>query len=241
MIPKKIHYCWFGQTPLPKSAVKCVESWKKYCPDFEIVRWDEETFDIHKMPYTEWCFRNKKWAFLSDYARLAVVAEHGGVYFDTDVEVLKPFEPLLSFGAFYGYENPELINTGVGFGAESDHPTVVAMKNEYETLLPDADGNFSVKACPAYNTEALKKLGFVPDGKRSSVFGAEIFPVEFFNPLDEPTGRVRITENTYSIHKYDKSWLPAKARFRSRLTKPFHRLFGEDCFEKFKKGRNGEK
>ena len=113
MIPKKIHYCWFGRGEKPKLAQMCIASWRKYCPDYEIVEWNEDNFDLDYNAYTRYCYDNKKWAFLSDFVRLVVVAEHGGLYFDTDVELLKSPDELLRYGAFYGFENDSNINTGL--------------------------------------------------------------------------------------------------------------------------------
>ena len=108
MIPKKIHYCWFGRGEKPKLAKKCIESWKKYCPDYEIVEWNEDNFDIHMNGYTKMCYEQKKYAFLTDYIRLLVVAEHGGIYFDTDVEVVHTIDDLLKYDAFYCYEKIQI-------------------------------------------------------------------------------------------------------------------------------------
>ncbi len=140
MIPKKIHYCWFGRGEKPKLAEKCIASWKKYCPDYEIIEWNEDNFDISQNGYFQYCLNNKKYAFLSDLARLYVVRDHGGIYFDTDVELLKRPDELLGYEAFYGFEDKSAINTGQGFGAEKDHPTVHAMVDQYETLLSIAGG-----------------------------------------------------------------------------------------------------
>ena len=118
MIPKKIHYCWFGRGEKPKLAQKCIASWRKYCPDYEIVEWNEDNFNLDYNDYTRYCYDNKKWAFLSDFVRLVIVAEHGGLYFDTDVELLKSPDELLQYDAFYGFENDNYIATGLGFGAQ---------------------------------------------------------------------------------------------------------------------------
>ena len=230
MIPKKIHYCWFGGAEKPAMAHKCIQSWQKFCPDWEIVEWNESNFDLDAIPYVRYCYDHKKWAFLSDYVRLAVVRQYGGVYFDTDVELLKPLDDLLGYGAFYSYETEDLVNTGQGFGAQAQHPTVVAMALEYETRSADDQGNFPLIPCPGLNTAALKPLGLRCDGSRQNVAGAEILPIDYMNPYDEPLGRLNKTENTLSIHWYNKSWISPGLRLRSKLTKPFHRLFGKDCF-----------
>lgn len=140
MIPKTIHYCWFGRGELPELAKKCIASWEKHCPDFEIIQWNEDNFDVESKPYTRWCYEQKKYAFLSDYVRLSVIHRHGGVYFDTDVEVLRPLSKLMEYPAFFGFENEECINTGCGFGAEAGHPAVAAMLDQYDRLRPDEGG-----------------------------------------------------------------------------------------------------
>ena len=235
MIPKTIHYCWFGGGEKSALAQKCIASWRKFCPDFQIIEWNESNFDLDQNAYVRDCYDNKKWAFLSDYVRLAVVCRQGGVYFDTEVELLKPLDELLGYGAFYSFETADMVNTGQGFGAEKGHPTVVAMMDQYLQMQPDEQGAFGFIPCPRLNTAALVPFGLRLDGSRQTVAGAEILPIEFMNPYDEPTGRLNKTENTLSIHWYSKSWLSPGMRLRGKLTKPFHRLFGKDCFERIKR------
>lgn len=230
MIPKKIHYCWFGGKELPALAEKCIASWKKLCPDYEIIRWDERNFDLQQNDYVRWCYANQKWAFLSDYARLAIVAEQGGVYLDTDVELLKPLDEFLQYPAFYSFENESMVNTGQGFGAVAGHETVQAMKALYEAAEPE-----QIQACPYYNTAALKPLGLVLNGQRQNVAGAEVLPQDYMNPYDDATGLLNKTNNTISIHWYAKSWIRPGLRLRSKLTRPLHRLFGKDCFRRWRR------
>lgn len=230
MIPKKIHYCWFGRGEKPKLAKKCIESWKKYCPDYEIIEWNEDNFDVYATKYTRFCYENKKWAFLSDYVRLWVVERYGGIYFDTDVEVIRPFDELLSYEAFYGFENEGYVATGLGVGAESHHPTIKAMLDEYEKLGDDS-GNMQTIGCPILNTKALIPFGLKLTGETQVIAGAHILSKDYLNPYEDATGKLIKTDKTFSIHWYSKSALDAKTRFRSQLTKPFHRLFGVHCFE----------
>lgn len=233
MIPKKIHYCWFGRCEKPKLAKKCIASWKKYCPDYEIIEWNEENFDVNQNAYTRYCFENRKWAFLSDYVRLWVVANFGGIYFDTDVEVVHSFDKLLQYEAFYGFENMKYVASGLGFGATAHHITVEKMLQEYDELVQDED--VKLMGCPPLNTKALQTCGLKLNGELQNIMGAEILPVEYLNPLEDSTGIVRKTENTFSIHWYAKSALSKKDIIRSKLTRPFHRLFGEKCFDKVKR------
>lgn len=235
MIPKKIHYCWFGGKELPELAKKCIASWQKYCPDYEIIRWDESNFDLECNDYIRYCYANKKWAFLSDLVRLMVVYDQGGIYFDTDVELLRSPGELRTCDAFYGFENQTIVNTGQGFGAVAGHPTVKAMIDEYLSLQPDEQGDFLLQACPALNTAALVPFGLEKNGLLQEIAGAKILPVEWMNPYEDATGRLNKTKNTLSVHWYSKSWLSSGQRLRSKITKPFHRLFGVNCFAWLKK------
>lgn len=231
MIPKTIHYCWFGRGEKPKLAQKCIASWKKFCPDYEIVEWNEDNFDVNMNGYTRMCYEQKKYAFLSDYARLLVVAEHGGIYFDTDVELFRPLDQLLTHPSFFGFEDTEHINTGVGFGAEPGNPAVQAMLAEYDPLLSGEQG---IIGCPILNTNALKKLGLCLNGEKQDLGIAVVYPADYFNPYDDPTGKLNKTKNTFSIHWYSKSWMSKGTILRSKLTQPLHRLFGKDFFRKHK-------
>ena len=235
MIPKKIHYCWFGRGEKPRLAEKCIASWRRFCPDYEIIEWNEDNFNLDYNSYTRYFYNNKKWAFLSDYVRLIVVAEYGGLYFDTDVELLKKPDALLQYEAFYGFENDKNIATGLGFGAQANHSTVLALKAKYEEIIPDVDGTYPMVGCPALNTAALLPFGLVLDGTRQNVAGAEILPAEWLNPFDDPTGRLNRTRNTISVHWYSKSWMSKKTILRSRLTRPLHRIFGVDAFKMFRR------
>lgn len=231
MIPKKIHYCWFGRKELPEKAKKCIASWKKYCPDFEIIEWNEDNYDVYQNEYTKYCYENKKYAFLSDYARLQIISREGGIYFDIDVEVIKNIDDLLQHEAFFGFETKEFVNTGVGFGATAHHPTVQAMIAEYDGVL---DGSHGTIGCPHMNTRALTKLGLVQNGNKQVVAGAVIYPIAVFNPYDDPTGRLNVTPETYSIHWFAKSWQSKSTIVRSKISKPLHRIFGTDFFRKKK-------
>ena len=124
MIPKKIHYCWIGGNPLPELAIKCIESWKKYCPDYEIIEWNEKNYDFRKNQFMREAYDEKKWGFVPDYARLDIIYEHGGIYLDTDVEIIKPLDSLLKEQGFAGMEQPGIVALGLGFGAEPKLPLI---------------------------------------------------------------------------------------------------------------------
>ena len=232
MIPKTIHYCWFGRSNKPKLTERCIESWKQYCPDYEIIEWNEDNFDLSANGYLKECYKQGKYAFISDYARLVIVEQFGGLYFDTDVEVIRSFDDLLTNKAFFGFENDYYVASGLGFGAEKNNPVLKEMIKEYEPLL---DGKHGTIGCPILNTNALSRCGLVKDGKKQALNEVVIYPWDYFNPMDSATGRIRITENTYSIHRYSMSWMPVRKRLKSRITQFFHRWFGVDCFSWLKR------
>ncbi len=232
MIPRRIHYCWFGRGEKPKLAQKCIASWRKFMPDYEIIEWNEDNFDVNYNAYTKMCYEQKKYAFLTDYLRLLIIEEHGGIYFDTDVEVLKSFDDLLNQPAFAGFENETAVATGLGFGAEPHNSVIEQMIREYDDLL---DGEHGVVVCPKLNTLALEKFGFVANGSHQNLGAITVYPKEYFNPLNNNTGTLDKTRNTYSIHWYSMSWMDSKKRIRSKVTRVFHRLFGEHCFDWLKR------
>ncbi len=236
MIPKRIHYCWFGKKQKPKKVLKCIASWKRVCPEYEIIEWNEDNFDVYQSDYLKYCYDNQKWAFFSDLARLLIIRDHGGIYLDTDVELLKnPSELLEKYDAFYGFETEQMINTGLGFGAVENHITVNEMISEYLKLKRDAVGRFELQTCPQLNTSGLKQWGLVDNGCLQIINHVIFCPTDYFNPYDDPTGKLKITENTFSIHWYSKSWMNRSSIIRSRITQPFHRIFGVDCFRKIRK------
>lgn len=229
MIPKKIHYCWFGQGKLSSKARKCIQSWKKYCPDYEIIEWNENNFNVNQNEYTKKVYREKKYAFLSDYARLKIIYEHGGIYLDVDVEVVKSFDDLLNNKAYFGFESEKFTNTGAGFGAEKGNNAVKVLLEQYDQLL---DGTKDTIGCPILNTQALVKLGLKLNNQLQELDDCTVYPSDYFDPYDDLTGRLNKTKKTHSIHWYAKSWLDKKTIIKSILTKPLHRLLGTDFFHK---------
>ena len=232
MIPKVIHYCWFGRGEKPKLAQKCIASWKKFCPEYEIVEWNEDNFDVNMNGYTRMCYEQKKYAFLSDYVRLLVVAQHGGLYFDTDVELLRSPDALLAHDAFFGFETPEYVATGLGFGSAAHGEAIEAMLHEYDPLL---DGQHGTVGCPLLNTAALVKLGLQQNGAYQTVAGAIILPSDYLNPYESATGRIKKTANTISVHWYSAAWMGRKQKLRGAIMRPLHRIFGVDAFKGFRK------
>lgn len=228
MIPKIIHYCWFGGQPLPKLARKCKKSWEKFFPDYEIKEWNERNFDVNTIPYTKYCHEHRLWAYLSDFVRLYVVEREGGLYFDTDVEVVKkPEELLASCQAYFGWETKEFINTGLGFAAEAHHPAVEAMLAMYGGLVVDGEYQFSMmQGCPQLNTKALLPFGLKQDGTEQDVCDARILPIDFLCPFHDATGELRKTNNTISIHWFSKSPHGKMAAWRMKIMRPLRRWLG---------------
>lgn len=207
MIPKKIHYCWFGGNPLPKEALRCIESWKKYCPDYEIIEWNESNYNIEKNEYVKYTYQNKKYAFLTDYVRLDIIYNEGGIYLDTDVELLKNLDDLLENEGYIGMEQVGTINTGQGFGAIKHHPFVKTNKEFYENCkFIDENGNFIRNICVPITTSILNKKGLKHENIIQNVFKMKIYPVEYFCPKVMGTNKIKITSNTYSIHHFESSW-----------------------------------
>ena len=209
MIPKKIHYCWLGDAKKPELAEKCIASWKKFCPDYEIIEWNESNLDISSFPlYTRQAYEAKKWGFVPDYIRLWLVYKYGGIYFDTDVEVVKSFDDLLDKPAFFGFESNN-VGLGIGFGGESGNPLLLAMMQDYENrAFVNPDGSLDLTPSPAINSETLKRYGVALNNTYQEIPGVAIFyPKEYFCPADYYTGEVQMTENTYSIHRYMASWM----------------------------------
>ena len=167
----------------------------------------------------------KKYAFVSDVMRLVVLEQYGGVYFDTDVEVLRDISPLLDDEGFIGFENDQYVASGLTIAAEAHQPVIQAMIEEYKKLhFAGADGSVTPVGCPHLNTDVMERFGLVRNGQEQLVAGIHVYPADYFNPLDSVTGKLTKTENTYSIHWYSMSWLPKRKRLRVRIGRVYRRL-----------------
>ena len=213
---------------MPKSAQKCIESWKRVLPDYEIKEWNEKNFPVHINKYSSYCYENKKWSHLTDYVRLNVLYTYGGIYLDTDVEVLKSFDDLLENDAFFGFETNCYINTGLGFGSKKNLPLVKNMLEWYENWVEEC----GIINCPIINTESFKTYGFKMNGSLQTIDNITVYPIEYFNPLDDQTGVLKISDNTRSIHWYSKSWMSTKSKIRNKITRKIHKYFGVDFLRK---------
>ena len=222
MIPKIIHYCWFGRGPMPELAQKCIASWKKYFPDYEIKEWNEDNFDVNIIPYTAEAYQAKKYAFVSDYARFWILYQYGGIYFDTDVEVIRPIDDIVERGNFMGFETdpkPQLkadaseasVNPGLGMGVAPGLGIIKKMLDFYE-------GKHFVHEAVMRNqitvvhiaTQVLCENGLKNVAGIQEVAGCFIYPSEYFCPINVTTGRIHVEKNTRTIHHYAGTWVDKK-------------------------------
>ena len=237
-IPRTIHYCWFGGRPLPPSALRCIDSWKRNFPGYEIRRWDESNFDI-AVRYTREAAAAGKWAFVSDYARFLILYRHGGIYFDTDVEVIRPMDHILAAGAFMGFEKSHSgigVASGLGIAAPPGHPFYKKILDHYSSIpYLGSDGKPLSGTVVAHVTRLFLEAGLIPEDRLQCVEGITVYPNEYFNPLDDATGRLRITPRTCSIHHYDKTWCDNYGPTRTRIMRLLHRTFGVTTFSRLRR------
>lgn len=217
MIPKIIHYIWFGGGSLGEKERACIESWKKNLPDYKIVRWDESNFDIKMNQYCYEAYQEKKWAFASDFARLWVLVNHGGIYMDTDVEVLKPLDRFLEHRAFSGFETPKDIPTGI-MACEKGFPLFVDLLKEYnDRRFVKEDGSYDLKTNVVAITESCLKFGLKLDNSFQVIDGFALYPNDYFCPKSYQTGEVLITDRTHTIHHFNSSWQDESTREVGRI------------------------
>lgn len=226
MIPKKIHYCWFGGKPINELGQKCLASWKKYFPDYEIIEWNESNFDVNCCQYVREAYEAKKWAFVSDYARFKILYEEGGVYFDTDVEVIKPFDDIIVRGNFMGSENKlSAINPGLGLAVAPGLGLIKELLDDYEkSSFLKLDGTYDLTTIVERTTKFLKSHGLKNINEIQTIADITIYPVDYFCPIDYVSGNMKITENTYSIHHYSASWHSEKEKYAHMLEKKYNRF-----------------
>lgn len=235
MIPKIIHYCWFGGNPLPEDVKKYIASWQKYCPDYEIRQWNESNFDVTQNEYCYEAYRAKKWAFVADYARLKILEQFGGIYLDADVEVCKSLDPFLEYGAFSGFESENKISTGT-WGACKHNEWIKDLLSYYDSHHFVINGNFNLTT----NVEIVSKMtihkyGIELDGT-CQIFGNNnaIFPFDYFCAKDMIDGKIKRTKNTYTIHHFAGSWLPWHRKVRHRIKIGMVTIFGPEFVREIK-------
>lgn len=229
MIPKVVHYCWFGRNQLPKLALKCIESWKKYLPDYQIKEWNEDNFDVNMIPYTRQAYAAKKYAFVSDYARFYILYQYGGLYFDTDVEVIEPIDDIIAKGPFMGCETDANLSAeagsntiptvapGLGLCCNAGHSLYKELLDLYNKLqFMDSDGNPNLKTIVEYTTGLLSQYGLKNTNDIQKCGGIWIYPKEWFCPMS-PAGDMNLTDNSRLIHHYAGSWLSPKSKIKKRI------------------------
>ena len=209
MIPKKIHYCWFGGKPKPQKVLDCIASWHQFLPDYTIMEWNEENFDIYQNRYAREAYETQKYAFVSDFARLKILFDEGGIYLDTDIEVIQNFENFLHHGAFMGFEYGKFLATCV-IGAEPQNPMIWDFLQLYDNI------SFQKNSKNDYTTNVARISDFLtthfPEFRADNSFqilneNFAIYPQEFFSPIDD-FGKIYCTEKTVTIHHHEASWAP---------------------------------
>ena len=213
MIPRIIHYCWFGEKPLSELAQKCIESWKIYCPEYQIIRWDETNFNIDYCAYTKEAFDNKKWAFITDVVRLYVLYMYGGIYMDTDVEVIKSIDSILGYQCVSGFESETAVPTGL-IASEKANPFIKKLLDEYDEIhfIRD-DGSLDMTTNVKRITKACVSAGLVLNNTMQTVNGFTILPKDYLCPKNCVTKELQITDNTMTIHHFDGSWHTDEEKF----------------------------
>ena len=229
LIPKKLHYMWLGGAELPDTLKKCIDSWEKYCPDYEIIRWDENNYDIDKHPYMKAAYTAKAYGFVPDYARLDILYNEGGIYLDTDVEIKRNIDDLLFQEAFCGVEKWQIINFGGMSGAVKGYPMVKKFLDAREDILfINPDGSQNRNTCGYYDTKVALDNGYRIDGTTQCINGMNIYAYDYFHPYDYMTGSLNMTENTHSVHWFNGGWLDDKMREANKESqRAYEKLYKE--------------
>ena len=245
MIPKKIHYCWFGKKEMPKLAKKCIASWKKHCPDYEIICWNEDNFDINSNIYVKEAYENKKFAFVTDFVRLFVLYEYGGIYMDTDVEVIKNIDEFLGNNAFSGFESENTVPTGI-MASEPKLEIYKELLDYYnDRHFVQENGEFDLTSNVTTITEIFTKKGLKKNNTLQTIEGFTFYPKEFFCPIDYSTKNMNKTDKTYTIHWFAGSWVPKKEKVKIFMYNFVKSIFGEEktykILQKIKGSKNDER
>lgn len=234
MIPKIIHYCWFGRNPLDEKAKLCIESWKKYCPDYELIEWNEDNFDINCNTYVKEAYESKKWAFVTDYVRLYALCEVGGIYMDTDVELLKGLDELLYHTSFSGFENFDSIPTAI-MGSEKGGEWMRYLLSYYDDRhFISADGQLDVTTnVETITNMTVKKYGVKLNNEYQEIENVLVlYPKDYFCPKNYSNNTINITENTVCIHHFNSSWHSADDKRRHLIYLKYFEKYGEERAKK---------
>lgn len=221
-LPNKIiHYCWFGGNPLSELTKKCIESWKKYLPDFEIKEWNETNFDTNQCEFVKQAYEQKKWAFVSDYTRFKVLEEHGGLYLDTDMEITADIAKYLEHELFLGQEDSKLINAAVVWSKEKNNIHIENIVKSYEMKEEfNATGDLYKESVPQVLTTYFKEYGFDKEKDEIQIFdnnNVYIYPMEYFYPLSYDHQHNKFTKDSCMIHHFDATWISKMEKFKTDL------------------------
>ncbi len=225
LIPRKIHYCWFSGNPIPDSLQKCIDSWSEVCPDYEIVRWDESTFDIKRYKYTLDAYKMHKWGFIPDVARLEILYENGGFYFDTDVKIIKNLDPLRFQTAFCGRERQGHVNFGGGSGCVP-HSDVVRRILEFRKDVDfiNPNGTINSEASGYYETWPLMEMGLKVEDISQKLEGINVYSSDFFSPYNFINGEELVKNETFSIHYFSGSWITGGDALRKQTREKYSQI-----------------
>lgn len=212
-IPKVIHYCWFGGKPLPDKYKKYLATWRKYCPDYKIVQWNEKNYDVTKNRYMYDAYQAGAWGFVPDYARLDIIYRYGGFYFDTDVELIKGIDDLRDFPAFVCYQDDKNINFGSGFGAVKGNPIIKEIRDDYEKREFVLEKKIQ-ESSPIINSQKMREMGYRLNDRFSQKDNIVLLPHEYLCPISVIDRRANITKNTYTIHHFSETWLTPYEKFK---------------------------
>lgn len=232
MIDKTIHYCWFGKNKKPRLAKKCIKSWKKYCKDYRIIEWNENNFDISSAPlYVKQAYEAKKWAFVTDYARLWALVNYGGVYMDTDVEIIKPIDKFLDYDAFSGFEAKDRVPTGIMACCKGNELFKEFLYEYNNVSFYKENGEIDFTTNVERITKKLTGYGFIGNNSFQVIKGFALFPKDYFCPKTWDEVRYSVTKNTYTIHHFAASWHTKSEIIRFK----FKKILGEKRYFKIKR------
>lgn len=236
MIPKIIHYCWFGKREKPELAKKCIDSWKKYLPEYEYMEWNEDNFNFDLFPYAKQALEAKKYAYITDVVRLYALKEFGGIYMDTDVEVLKPLDAFLHHAAFSGFESNSSLPTGL-MASEKGSVWALDLLSYYEgRSFLDDNGKPILTPNTNVITEMMLKEGFLLNNTFQEKQGyVAFYPDDVFCAKSSETGKITITPNTHCIHHFSGSWLPKSVKIRHKIVQTLYKIFGKSVVDNLKK------
>lgn len=232
MIQKTIHFVWFGGNPYSDLTKRCIDSWRKYCPDFELRKWSEENFDINTCSYVKEAYKAKKWAFVSDYVRLYALVNEGGIYMDVDVEVVKSLDCFLTHEAFSGFENTTSVPTGI-MGCQKGYPFFKELLNSYnDRHFILEDGSLDLTTNVVTITDACIRHGLRQDNSFQIVDGFALYPKSVFCPIEQQTGELKLSDDTVTIHHFSGSWVELETKQLSTLVQKLNRKFKNDKIKK---------